>query len=410
MLVENVRLSDIAETYGTPCYVYSQSELEANLQAYRRAFSKLGGSVYYSVKANSNVAVLAVMARLGAGFDIVSGGELQRVILAGGNPGKTVFSGVGKSAEEIEFALENDVFCINLESEDEMHRVQAIAARLGKTAAISFRVNPDIDAETHPHIATGLHETKFGVTFTEARRLYAIANQSENLRVSGIAVHIGSQIVSVKPFSEALEALLDLVETLASDGIALRHIDLGGGLGVRYRDENPPSPAEYSDAISAIMNRRGIDLPVSVEPGRSIAAHAGTLLCRVEYIKNSPHRNFAVVDAAMNDLVRPALYDAWMNIKEVSPSKAPELTYDVVGPVCETGDFLGKSRTLRITAGDLLVVRDAGAYGAVMASNYNSRPRPPEVLVCGDQAELVRERETIADLTEKELIPQHLRP
>ncbi len=409
MRIDNVRLSDIAQSYGTPCYVYSQAALEANLNAYRRAFEKLGGDVYYSVKANSNLAVLALMARLGAGFDIVSGGELRRVMIAGGAPAKTVFSGVGKSKEEIRLALESGISCINLESEGEMLRVEEIAAQLGISAAMSFRVNPDIDADTHPHIATGLHDAKFGVSFEQARRLYSLAQQSEHLEVSGIAAHIGSQIVSLKPFIESLELILDLVETLAGDGVAIGRIDLGGGLGVRYRDEEPPSPANYSEAIGETLKRRGVQLPVSVEPGRSIAAQAGLLVCRVEYIKSSPTRNFAVVDAGMNDLARPALYDAWMDIVQASESDEAQRLYDIVGPVCETGDFLGKARSLRIAAGDLLAVRDAGAYGAVMASNYNTRPRPPEVLVHDGKAELIRERESLSDLTAKERIPSRLR-
>jgi len=290
-----------------------------------------------------------------------------------------------------------------------MLRVEEIAAQLGTSAAMSFRVNPDIDADTHPHIATGLHDAKFGVNFEQARRLYSLAQQSEHLEVSGIAVHIGSQIVSLKPFIESLELILNLVETLAGDGVTIGHIDLGGGLGVRYRDEDPPSPADYSEAISKTLKRRGIGLPVSVEPGRSIAAQAGMLVCRVEYIKTSPTKNFAVVDAGMNDLVRPALYDAWMDIVQAAQSDEPRQLYDIVGPVCETGDFLGKARSLRIAAGDLLVVRDAGAYGAVMASNYNTRPRPPEVLVHDGKVELVCKRESFADLTKKERIPAHLR-
>ncbi len=408
MRIEDVRLSDIAESYGTPCYVYSQSALEAGLKAYRLAFSDLGGTVYYSVKANSNIAVLALMAKCGAGFDIVSGGEMRRVSLAGGDLGKTVFSGVGKTEDEIREALNSKILSLNLESEGELFRVGKIASQLGVAAPVSFRVNPNIDARTHPHIATGLYEAKFGVAFDEARRLYALADRMEHIAISGIAVHIGSQIVSTQPFIDALELIVDFVEVLDSDGIKLSHIDLGGGLGVRYRDENPPTAAEYSAAIGATLKRRNCDLPVSVEPGRSIAAHAGLLLCRVEYIKTSPQRNFAVVDAGMNDLLRPALYDSWMDIVEAGACDSEARVYDVVGPVCETGDFLGKGRTLRIGPSDLIAVRDAGAYGAAMMSNYNSRPKPPEVLVCGDRVELIRERETFADLTAKERIPPHL--
>ena len=408
MRVEDVELSEIAESFGTPCYVYSQAKLESGWNAYATAFSNLGGSIYYSVKANSNIAILALMAKLGAGFDIVSGGELHRVLTAGGDANKIVFSGVGKSEWEITNALEEGVFCINVESEGELHRVQRVAEQLGKRASISIRVNPDIDAKTHPHIATGLQEAKFGVPIEQALRLYRKAVQMGNIDVSGVAVHIGSQVLSLEPFKEALERVLDLVESLQSDGISVRQIDLGGGLGVRYRDESPPTPEQYSESIAEVLRDRGVDISVSVEPGRSITAKVGMLLCKVEYIKQSSTKNFAIVDAAMNDLIRPALYDAWMEITAVQDSDEPERIYDVVGPVCETGDFLGKSRKLRIGAGDLLVVRDAGAYGAAMMSNYNSRLRPAEVLVSGNQIHLIRERDLMEDLIGKEEIPSHI--
>ena len=408
MRVEDVELSEIAESFGTPCYVYSQAKLESGWNAYATAFSNLGGSIYYSVKANSNIAILALMAKLGAGFDIVSGGELHRVLTAGGDADKIVFSGVGKSEWEITNALEEGVFCINVESEGELHRVQRVAEQLGKRASIGIRVNPDIDAKTHPHIATGLQEAKFGVPIEQALRLYRKAVQMGNIDVSGVAVHIGSQVLSLEPFKEALERVLDLVESLQSDGISVRQIDLGGGLGVRYRDESPPTPEQYSESIAEVLRDRGVDISVSVEPGRSITAKVGMLLCKVEYIKQSSTKNFAIVDAAMNDLIRPALYDAWMEISAVQDSDEPERIYDVVGPVCETGDFLGKSRKLRIGAGDLLVVRDAGAYGAAMMSNYNSRLRPAEVLVSGNQMHLIRERDLMEDLIGKEEIPSHI--
>lgn len=410
MLIENVRLDDIAEAVGTPCYVYSQASLEEGLNAYREGFADLNHSICYSVKANSNIAVLALMARLGAGFDIVSGGELMRVLKAGGDAGQTVFSGTGKSADEIRLALKHGVRAINLESECELLRVQAIAEELDKTASIGFRVNPDIDPRTHPHIATGLRETKFGVAPDAARELYMQADAMSHVEVSGIAVHIGSQIIELDPFLEALHAVVDLAFSLQDDGIYVQHIDLGGGLGVRYRDEHPPTPAEYGAAIARSLGARKLDMPVFIEPGRSITAQAGTLLTRVEYVKRSPRKNFAIVDAAMNDLIRPALYGAWMEISEAdAASDQPEETYDVVGPVCESGDFLGKDRRLRIAAGDLLVVRDAGAYGAVMSSNYNSRPKTAEVLVHGDRFEVIRTRESIEDMLREERIPAHLR-
>lgn len=409
MLIENVRLDDIAEAVGTPCYVYSQASLEEGLKAYHEGFADLNHSICYSVKANSNIAVLALMARLGAGFDIVSGGELMRVLKAGGDAGQTVFSGTGKSADEIRLALKHGVRAINLESECELLRVQAIAEELDKTASIGFRVNPDIDPRTHPHIATGLRETKFGVAPDAARELYLQADAMSHVEVSGIAVHIGSQIIELDPFLEALHAVVDLAFSLQDDGIYVQHIDLGGGLGVRYRDEHPPTPAEYGAAIARSLGARKLDMPVFIEPGRSITAQAGTLLTRVEYVKRSPRKNFAIVDAAMNDLIRPALYGAWMEISEADASSdQPEETYDVVGPVCESGDFLGKDRRLRIAAGDLLVVRDAGAYGAVMSSNYNSRPKTAEVLVHGDRFEVIRTRESIEDMLREERIPAHL--
>ncbi len=410
LFAEDVPVASIADALGTPCYVYSRTALEQNFLAIKNGFADRQSSVFYSVKANSNLAVIALMANLGSGFDIVSGGELQRVMRAGGNPEKTIFSGVGKSEEEIRFALRSGIFSLNLESEAELDRICAIATELGVRAPISVRVNPDIDAKTHPHISTGMREAKFGVPIDQARKLYARAQGIDCLRVVGIAMHIGSQITTIKPIVAALEILLDFTEELTDAGIDIQHLDLGGGLGVRYRDETVPSVQQYCDGIAEVLDRRNSKIKVSVEPGRSITANAGILLCRVEFIKHGDNRNFAVVDGAMNDLIRPVLYDAWMNIiPAVQNADSAEKLYDVVGPVCESGDYFGKNRKLKINAGDLLAVCGAGAYGAVMASNYNSRPRPAEVMVYGSQFETVRKRESIDDLFALESIPQAIR-
>ncbi|NJA88506.1 diaminopimelate decarboxylase [Rhodocyclus tenuis] len=395
--VENLPLTRIAETFGTPCYVYSRAALESSFADFQRELGDLDALVCYAVKANGNLAILNLFARLGAGFDIVSGGELQRVIAAGGDPRKIVFSGVGKTAAEMEMALRAGILCFNVESAPELERLNEVAARLGLVAPISLRVNPDVDAKTHPYISTGLKENKFGVAHDEAPAVYRHAAALPHLAVTGIDCHIGSQLLDPVPFAEALDRLLTLVDALATDGIALHHIDLGGGLGIRYNDETPPSVAAYLRPLLAKLAGRG--LKVLLEPGRRLVGEAGALLTRVEYLKPGEVKNFAIVDAAMNDLARPALYDAWHDIVPVAPhSDVPAQAWDVVGPVCESGDFLGRERTLALAQGDLLALLSAGAYGMSMSSNYNSRPRAAEVIVDGTHAHLVRRRETIAEL------------
>ncbi len=402
---ENVSLEQIAHTVGTPTYVYSRAALEHHWQEFNRGFQSHDATVCYSVKSNSNLAVLALMAQLDSGFDVVSGGELQRVIRAGGKPEKIIFSGVAKSAEEIRFALESEIFSLNVESRPEMERICDIARSLKRQAPVSIRVNPDIDPNTHPHISTGLREAKFGVDFTEALDLFRFAQQEKNLDVVGIAVHIGSQMTSLEPIIDALARVLDFTEQLAAENIVVKHLDLGGGLGVRYKNEEPPTITEYCTTILNTLNRRNCSLPLSIEPGRAIAAHAGILLSRVEYTKSTGTKNFALIDAAMNDLLRPVLYEAWMDIVPVQKKSTKEQTYDVVGPVCESGDFLGKDRTLSIKANDFIAVLDAGAYGAVMSSNYNTRPKPAEVLVDGHEFFVIRARESIDDILRLERIP-----
>ncbi|MBF0255737.1 MAG: diaminopimelate decarboxylase [Gammaproteobacteria bacterium] len=395
--VEEIPLDEIAERFGTPCYVYSRATLERHWHAFDRAFADHPHLICYAVKANSNLAVLNVLARLGSGFDIVSIGELERVRVAGGDPAKVVFSGVGKRADEMQRALELGIRCFNIESEPELELLNQVAAGLGLQAPISIRVNPDVDAQTHPYISTGLRENKFGIDIERAQGVYRRAAELANIRITGIDCHIGSQLTGLAPFVDALERVLELVDRLKQDGIELQHLDLGGGLGVRYVDEQPPEPADYASQIS----RRLLDLPyeILVEPGRAIAGNAGILLTRVEYLKSSEHKHFAIVDAAMNDLMRPALYQATQGIIPVDRRKlGEERVYDVVGPVCETGDFLGKGRRLSLSPGDLLAVRTSGAYGFSMSSNYNSRPRAAEVMVDGSYAHLVRRRETIEDL------------
>ena len=397
LFAEEVPLQAIAARFGTPCYVYSRATLERHWHAFDQAFKNQPHLVCYAVKANSNLGVLNVLARLGSGFDIVSVGELERVIRAGGDPGKVLFSGVGKRPDEIQRALEAGIRCFNVESEAELERLSQVAQACGKTAPIALRVNPDVDANTHPYISTGLKENKFGVDINLARALYRKAAALPNLAISGIDCHIGSQLTELLPFMDALERVLDLAEQLHEDGIEIDHLDLGGGLGVRYDDEEPPIPAEYAAAVSA----RLANLPYAVylEPGRAIAANAGVLLTRVEFIKPTEEKDFAIIDAAMNDLIRPALYQAYQQIIPVDQNRSGrEGYYDLVGPICETGDFLGKSRHLSLSAGDLLAVRSSGAYGFTMASNYNSRPRAAEVLVDGTEMHLVRERETVEDL------------
>ena len=400
LMAEQVTLASIAEQFSTPCYVYSRQAIEQSYLGYRQALDSRGANqhlICYSVKANSNLAVLSVLAKLGSGFDIVSGGELERVIRAGGDPAKVVFSGVAKNAAEISRALEAGVHCFNVESETELLRINRIAAERNQIASVSLRVNPDVDAQTHPYISTGLKENKFGVDIDEALNVYRHANRLSAIRIIGIDCHIGSQLVSAKPFADALQRVLALVDTLAEEGIELTHIDVGGGLGICYQDEQPPSTADYVASLLDTLGERSQSL--IVEPGRSIVANAGVLLTTVDTIKSNEQKNFAIVDAAMNDLLRPALYQAWMNILPLNENAdRPAHHYDVVGPVCETGDFLGKERLLAIAENDMLAVCSAGAYGFVMASNYNSRGRPAEVMVDGEQLHLVRERETIEDL------------
>ena len=405
LFAENVALSSLAEQFGTPTYVYSRAHIEAQYRAYADALDGVPHLVCFAVKANSNLGVLNVLARLGAGFDIVSGGELERVLAAGGKADKIVFSGVGKTREDMRRALEVGVHCFNIESTDELERLQVVAAEMGKRAPISLRVNPDVDAGTHPYISTGLKENKFGIAIADAEDVYIRASQLPNLDIIGVDCHIGSQLTSLPPFLDALDRLLALIDRLGECGIHLHHIDLGGGVGVRYRDEEPPLVADY---IQAVRERvEGRDLALVFEPGRYIVANAGVLLTRVEYLKHTEFKDFAIVDAAMNDMIRPALYQAWMNVTAVAPREAEPRQYDVVGPICETGDFLAKDRALAIAEGDLLALHSAGAYGFVMSSNYNTRGRCAEVLVDGDQAFEVRRRETVAELYAGEsLLPE----
>jgi len=405
LFAEGVALSAIAERFGTPTYVYSRAHIEAQYLAFADALAGMPHLVCFAVKANSNLGVLNVLARLGAGFDIVSGGELERVLAAGGSADKIVFSGVGKTREDMRRALEVGVHCFNIESTDELERLQIVAAELGVRAPISLRVNPDVDAGTHPYISTGLKENKFGIAIADAEDVYVRAAQLPNLEVLGVDCHIGSQLTTLEPFIDALDRLLALVDRLGDCGIYLRHIDLGGGVGVRYRDEQPPQVAEY---IKTVRERlEGRDLALMFEPGRYIVANAGVLLTEVEYLKHTEHKDFAIVDAAMNDLIRPALYQAWMDVTAVRPRDGATRNYDIVGPICETGDFLAKGRELALEEGDLLAVHSAGAYGFVMSSNYNTRGRCAEVLVDGDQAFEVRRRETVAELFAGEsLLPE----
>ena len=396
LFAEGVALPALAQRFGTPTYVYSRAHIETQYRAYADALSGMPHLVCFAVKANSNLGVLNVLARLGAGFDIVSRGELERVLAAGGQPERIVFSGVGKTRDDMRRALEVGVHCFNVESTDELERLQQVAAELGVRAPVSLRVNPDVDAGTHPYISTGLKENKFGIAIADAEAVYARADELSNLEVIGVDCHIGSQLTTLPPFLDALDRLLGLIDRLAIRGIRIRHLDLGGGLGVRYRDEQPPLAGDY---IKAVRQRiEGRDLALVFEPGRSIVANAGVLLTRVEYLKHTEHKDFAIVDAAMNDLIRPALYQAWMDVVPVQPRNGEVRHYDIVGPICETGDFLAKERPLALAEGDLLAVRSAGAYGFVMSSNYNTRGRAAEVMVDGDQAFEVRRRESVQEL------------
>lgn len=406
LYAEDIPLRDIAETYGTPCYVYSRATLERHYQAYASAFSDQSSLICYAVKANSNIAVLNVLARLGAGFDIVSIGELERVLKAGGLPEKIVFSGVGKQSHEMQRALELGVHCFNVESEAELYRLNEVAVKLQMRAPVSLRVNPDVDAGTHPYISTGLKDNKFGVAIDDAERIYGVADSLPGLRVIGVDCHIGSQLTETEPFLDALDRVLLLIERLRAMKVQIEHIDLGGGLGVRYRDETPPEPKDYAEALGRKLH--GSNLKVILEPGRSIAANAGVLLTQVEFLKRNEDKHFAIVDAAMNDLLRPSLYGAWQDIVPIRPREDGETcTYDIVGPVCETGDFLGKDRAMKLFPGDVLAVKSAGAYGFTMSSNYNSRNRAAEVMVDGEHSYLVRRRETVEEqMQQEQLLPE----
>jgi diaminopimelate decarboxylase len=398
---EKVPLSRIAEQYDTPCYVYSRAALEGAWRAFDAAFAGRDHLVCYAVKANSTLAVLNLFARLGSGFDIVSGGELARVLAAGGDPAKVVFSGVGKTAAEMRQALTAGILCFNVESGAELERLDAVAGQAGKTAAVSLRVNPDVDPRTHPYIATGLKDNKFGIAYEDALVLYRKARTMRNLVITGIGCHIGSQLTDVSPFVAALDRVLELVDRLQAEGITLSHIDIGGGLGIRYRDEAPPSMADYARALKDRLGSRKLKL--MLEPGRALSGPAGLLLTRVEYLKHGKDKNFAVVDAAMNDLMRPALYDAWHDVLPVAAGDGGKV-YEIVGPVCESGDFLARGRMLSLAEGSLLAVMTAGAYGMSMSSNYNTRTRAAEVMVDGEQTHLVRERETVSELMAREML------
>ncbi len=393
---ERVRLASIAERFGTPCYVYSRAALEGAFRALDGALDGLPRLVCYAVKANPSLAVLDLFARLGGGFDIVSGGELARVIAAGGDPGRTVFSGVGKSAAEMRAALDAGILCFNVESEAELERLDAVARERGARAPVSFRVNPDVDPRTHPYISTGLKESKFGIPYEDAPRLYRRAAAMDGIAIRGIDMHIGSQVTELGPYRDAASKLIALVDRLAADGLRLEHVDVGGGLGVRYRDETPVPVAEYASLLRGLFAGRRETLVL--EPGRWLVANAGVLLTRVEYLKRGPAKRFAIVDAAMNDLIRPALYEAWHAVEPVRPRPTPAERWDVVGPVCESADFLALDRDLALAPGDLLAIRSAGAYAMAMSSNYNARPRAAEVMVDGDRAHLVRRRESVAEL------------
>ena len=398
LYVEDLPVKQLAEEFGTPLYIYSRATLERHWHAFDSALGKHPHLICYAVKANSNIGILNVMAKLGSGFDIVSQGELERVLAAGGEASKVVFSGVAKSRTEIMRALEVGIRCFNVESIAELHHINQIAGEMGKIAPISLRVNPDVDAHTHPYISTGLKENKFGVSVDEAREVYKLAATLPHVKITGMDCHIGSQLTELQPFLDATDRLIRLIEQLQEDGITLKHLDLGGGLGVTYTDETPPHPSDYA---AALLNKlKGYEnLEIILEPGRAIAANAGILVAKVQYLKSNESRNFAITDTGMNDMIRPALYEAYMNIIEIDRTLEREKAiYDVVGPVCETSDFLGKQRELAIAEGDYIAQRSAGAYGASMSSNYNSRPRTAEVLVDRDKAHLIRRRESLSEL------------
>ena len=396
LLAEAIPVADIAQKYGTPCFIYSRATLERHYGVYQKALEGCPHLICFAVKANSNLAVINVLARLGAGFDIVSGGELERVIAAGGDTSKVIFSGLGKTEAEIERALQLGIYCFNIESGAELDRIDRIAQRLGKKAPISVRVNPDVNTDTHPYISTGQKENKFGISYEQAIDIYRRAAILEGIKILGIDCHIGSQLTSVEPFLDATDRLLILTDRLANEGILLTHFDVGGGLGVTYGEEEPPHPSELIAMIRSRFANR--EMTLLIEPGRTISANAGIFVTKVEYLKQTNHKNFAIIDGAMNDLLRPALYGAWQEIIPVNRRQGDGITYDVVGPVCESSDFLGKERVLCIKAGDLLAVRSAGAYGFAMSSNYNTRPRSAEIMVDHDKSYLVRPRETITEL------------
>ncbi len=398
LFAEDVAIADIISEHGTPAYIYSRATLERHWHAFDNAFGSHPHLICFAVKSNSNIALLNVMAKLGSGFDIVSQGELERVLAAGGEASKVVFSGVAKSHSEIERALDVGIRCFNVESIPELHRINEVAGKMGKIAPISLRVNPDVDAKTHPYISTGLKENKFGVSVQQAREVYSLAKTLPNVKIMGMDCHIGSQLTELQPFLDATDRLIVLMEQLKEDGIELHHLDLGGGLGVPYNGEEPPHPAEYTEALLAKLKNYP-NLEIILEPGRAISANAGILVTKVEYLKSNEDRNFAIVDTGMNDMIRPALYEAYMQITEVNQSLDREkAVYDVVGPICETSDFLGKGRELAIAEGDLIAMRSAGAYGATMSSTYNSRPQAVEILVDGAKAHLIKARADFADL------------
>ncbi|NNH94981.1 diaminopimelate decarboxylase [Pasteurella multocida] len=398
LMAEQVPVKHIAQQYGTPLYIYSRATLERHWHAFNNALGDHPHLICFAVKSNPNIAILNIMARLGSGFDIVPQGELERVLAAGGEPSKIVFSGVAKTETEIARTLEVGIRCFNVESVAELYRINQVAGEMGKTAPISLRVNPDVDARTHPYISTGLKENKFGISVAEARNVYQLANQLPHIQITGMDCHIGSQLTELQPFLDATDRLIVLMEQLKQDGIQLKHLDLGGGLGVPYTNENPPHPSEYASALLDKLKAYH-ELEIILEPGRAITANAGILVTKVEYLKHNEDRHFAIVDAGMNDMIRPALYQAYMNIIEVDRTLTRDkAVYDVVGPICETSDFLGKQRELAIAAGDYLAQRSAGAYGASMSSNYNSRSRTAEVMVDGDQVHLIRRRETLEEL------------
>ena len=402
LFAEDVAVEDIVKQHGSPCYIYSRATFERHWRAFDDALSAHDHLVCFAVKANSNLGVLNVLAKIGSGFDIVSGGELERVLAAGGDAKKIVFSGVGKTASEMHRALDVGIRCFNVESEAELILLNEVAGDMGVKAPISIRVNPDVDAKTHPYISTGLKENKFGIDINLAPDVYTRASKMPNLKIEGVDCHIGSQLTETRPFLDALDRVLALIDQLSEININIHHLDLGGGLGITYRDETPPAPTEYAKALSAKLEGR--DLQILVEPGRAIAGNAGILVTQVEFLKSNDEKNFAIVDAAMNDLMRPALYSAWQDIVPVKKKEGNSKSYDIVGPICETGDFLGKDRDLTIEAGDLLAVRSSGAYGFTMSSNYNTRPRVAEIMVDGNKSHVVRERETIQSLFANEKI------